>query len=444
MTQKNIFPPAKQSIKILSLVKKYIAKPNYSGLFGISVRKGKGCYFTDFDGFRYLDCMAGASVNCIGFGNSKIVKAYSQNAKKMHHSAFIYSPNMPAIQLAKKLIEITPGKFEKKVAFGLSGSDACDGAIKAMRRYTGIAGIIHFKNDYHGSTGLSMPASDFGHLNDKVFKKDNLFIELDYPKNQTQSNKVIEQIELAFVEKKAGGILLETIQGDAGVNMPPTGFLQSIAQLCKKYNTVFIADEVQSGMGRTGKWWAIEHQQVEPDIIVTGKALSGGYAPVSAIIGKTLILDTLNPAQHVFTYSGHAPSCAAALEVIKFIEKHNLLNNACQMGLYLTNGLNKLTLKYPSVITQVRSQGLMTGIEINIEKNHILGKILATRCVELGVYIGFFGVNAQVLRVEPPIIINKKDIDIIISVLDNVIDEYINGKTPEKTISNVKKYSMGL
>lgn len=436
--------PGKESQELLKQLNKVIANPNYSGLYGITIVKGKGCYIIDADENQYLDCLAAASTNGLGYGNREVVEAYTEAALEMQHSCFLYSPNKYALALAEKLIEITPGKFEKRVMFGLSGSDACDGAIKAVRRYTGSMGIIHFKNDYHGSTGLSMPASDFSNLNDGLFENNGLFIELVYPTNKSELQKTLIDIEHAFKTRKAGGILAEAIQGDNGVRIPLEGFFNKVEKLAKKYNAVLIIDEVQSGMGRTGKWWAIEHDNVIPDILVTAKGLSGGYAPVSAIIGREEVLNSLENGQHLFTYAGHAPSSAVALEVIDTIENKQLINENKRNGDRLISIFNKLQSKYSSIIIDVRGKGLMIGVEIDISIDKLAGKIFATRCVEKGLYVGYFGDAGQVIRIEPPYLITEKDILFIELVFSEVLEEMFSGNIPVETINNVKKYSVGL
>ncbi len=440
----SLFPPGKVSIDLLKRLKKVIANANYSGLYGISIKEGKGLYFTDYDGYTYLDCLAAASTNCLGYCYPGMADLYASVANTMQHSCFLYSPNEHALKLAEKLIEITPGTFPKKVMFGLSGSDSCDGAIKAARKYTKNLGIIHFKNDYHGSTGLSMPASDYSALNDGIFDSNNLFIELIYPKTSNDVLAVLSEIETILKEKRALSLIAETIQGDAGVQMVPSGFFVKLAALIKKYHGVLIIDEVQSGMGRTGKWWAIEHHQVIPDILVTAKSLSGGFAAISAVIGRADILDSLENGQHLFTYSGHAPAAAVALRVIQTIENENLIAKSSANGLLLKMKLEQLKQEFSAIIIDVRGIGLMIGVEINIKVDLLAGKVFATRCVEKGLYVGFFGVNGEVVRIEPPLIIENQEIDKIIQIIRDVACEMKNDQIPDITYENVKKYSIGI
>ena len=197
-------------------------------------------------------------------------------------------------------------------------------------------------------------------------------------------------------------------------------------------------------MGRTGKWWSFEHEGVVPDILVTAKGLSGGYAPISALIGREDVINSLEPGQQVFTYSGHPPSSAAALSVIEYIEKHDLIHNAERMGDYLISSFKKIRDRCGGVITDIRGRGLMTGIGINVSTDELAGKIFATRCMEQGLYVGFLGVNDDVVRIEPPLTISRQQADFIISVVGDTAREMQKGEIPKDTVDNVKKYSIGL
>lgn len=444
MSHSKVSIPGPNSQSNLTRVSENIAKPNYSGLFGISIERAEGCHIFDMDGNKYLDCISAASTNILGYGNIEVVQAYSNAALSMQHSLFAYSPNKHAVPLAEKLISLVPGKFDKRVMFGLSGSDACDGAIKAMRSYTKIKGIAHFKNDYHGSTGLSMPASDYASLNDGLFVPDAYFKELIFPKNEEEGQAVLGKIENWLQNGEIGGVLAEAIQGDAGIICAPKGFYEELIKLLHSFNAVLAIDEVQSGMGRTGLWWAIEHENIEPDLLITAKGLSGGYAPISAVIGRTEILNSLNNSQHVFTYSGHAPSAAAALVVLNEIEKHQYIEKNRKNGEFLIQSFENLKAKYPELIAEVRGKGLMLGIAVKIKEDSLLGKTLATRCVEKGLYVGFFGVKGNVIRIEPPFTLQEEDFNTIINILDEVFCEWVNNEIPLETYENVKKYSVGL
>ena len=204
---------------------------------------------------------------------------------------------------------------------------------------------------------------------------------------------------------------------------------------------VSIDDEVQSGMGRTGEWFACEHEGIIPDIVVMGKGLSAGYAPISAVVGRADVINSLNTASQVFTYMGHSPSTAAASKVIDIIESEDIIKNVAIVGAHLYKGLNEIANKYPENIIEVRGKGLMIAIDIDISKDPLAAKIFAYRCVEKGIYFGYLG--NKIIRVLPPLNISEKESDIIIKVVDEVVEEMHNGNIPGSTVEKVKKYTLG-
>ncbi|MCW5211978.1 aminotransferase class III-fold pyridoxal phosphate-dependent enzyme [Desulfobulbus sp. TB] len=442
--KENNIPPGPASQALFARMKECIGTPNYAGLYGIGIKSGLGSYIVDLDDNVYLDCLAGASANILGYNVGSISETYCQQAGTMHHSCFPYSFNNAAIELAEKLCTLTPGDFPKRVMLGLSGSDGNGGAIQAMRKFTGRLSIIHFKNAWHGSTGLSQSASCFGDKNVGILPKSKRFLELPYPTSQPAANKALDQVELWLKSGEVGGLIAEPIQGDSGIHLPASGFFFEVAQLLKRYNALLIIDEVQSGMGRTGTWWAIEQENVIPDLLVSAKGLSAGYAPISAVIGRADVINSLDSAQQVFTYSGHPPSSAAAHAVLNYIEANNLVQHNKETGQLLLAGLQTIKAKYPEVVLDVRGRGLMIGAEINRRLNRIAGKIFATRSMEKGVYFGYFGLNAEVIRIEPPFVIKTKEVEKILAVFEEVASEMQSNLIPEHTYENVHKYSQGI
>lgn len=439
-----ISPPGPNSIELLERMQKVIGRTNYSGLYGITLYRGNGVYITDVDGNTYLDCLTGASSNILGYSYDEVAKAYYNEAIKLQNSCLPYSPNMKAIELAEHLINLTPGNHPKKVLLGLSGSDSCEGAIEAMRKFTGKTAIIKFANAYHGSTGLSQQASGFRALNSGIYPASSDFINIDYPITKKQYILAIKEIRKHLKTGRVGGLIIEAIQGDAGIRVPCSGFIQKLSTLLSEYKALLIVDEVQSGMGRTGKWWAIEHENVVPDILVTAKGLSAGYAPISAVIGRKEIIDALEPAQHLFTFTGHSPSAAVALKVISILKNKDIINNSASIGVRLINNLKKVQSQYPHIIKNVRGRGLMIGMEINVDKDPLACKIFSMRCVEKGVYVGYFGDKQQVVRIQPPLILNAEEADIIANTLKEVAAEMANGKIPKSTKDKVEKFAIGL
>ena len=443
-------PPGQKSQDLLKRLKHSISRTNYVGLYGIALESGSGPYMKDVDGNTYLDCLAAASVNVLGYGQEEIAKSLYTVTSSMQNTGFIYSSNTHAVELAEKLISITPGDWPKRVMLGLSGSDSNGGAIEAMRRFTSRKGVIHFKNAYHGSTGLSQQASDFNMLNQGIYLKTPFFASVSFPTTSEEGDAALKKIEKLLYSGIYGGFIAEFFQGDAGVFLPPPGFFCKLKALLEKHQALLIVDEIQSGMGRTGKWWACEHEDIAPDIIVMGKGLGGGFLPISATVGRKEVLESLDPGQQVFTFTGHPTASLAASLVIDAIKERNLIKRASRVGALLKKKLKELQSCYPDIIIEVRGMGLMIGVEIDTsraffelipQKNAV---VFATRCVEKGIYVGYFGTKHQVVRIEPPLVIGDFEVFEIIRIMKEVCEEVKNGDIPKETIHNVKKYSVGL
>jgi len=439
-----VSPPGPKSLELLENVRKYIGRTNYAGLYGIGLKEGNGVYIVDLDGNTYIDCLTSASSNILGYSHDEIAKAYYESSLKIQQTAFIYSPNVAAVDFAKKIAEITPGTFPKKVLMGMSGSDSMDGAIEAVRKFTGKKGIISFNFAYHGSTGLSQSASDFRTLNEGIYDlNDKDFVKVLFPVTPEDGERTLRNIESILAFDKTAAVLVELIQGDVGTMVPTKGFFPKLREMLDKYKVLLVADEIQSGMGRTGTWWACDYEKIVPDIIVIGKGLAAGYSPVSAIIGRRDVLDALVPGTQVFSFTGHAPSMTAASKVIDTVKAENLVENARVIGDRLLKGLKDAEEKYPDVIVEARGRGLMIGIEINLAKDLLASKVFAFRCVEKGIYFGYIGDKQRVIRVLPPMILNEAECDTIIRVVHEISEEMHNNRIPKETLEKVQKYALG-
>ncbi len=438
-----ISPPGPRSLALLEEVKKYVGNSNYSGLYGVGLKDGNGVYISDVDDNVYIDCLTSASSTVLGYSRDEVAKAYYNTALKIQQTCFPYSPNNEAVEFAKKVYEISPGNFKKKILMGLTGSDSMCGAIEAARKFSGKMGIISFNFAYHGSTGLSQAASGFRSLNEGIYDlNDPDFIKVQFPVTAEQGEMVLRNIESVLAFGKTAAVVVEIIQGDGGTLLTPRGFFLRLREMLDKYKVLLIDDEIQSGMGRTGMWWACNHEGIVPDITVIGKGLCAGYAPVSAITGRAEVLDALPPAAHLFTFTGHAPSMSAASMVIDTIKNEKLVENARVIGARLLQGIKEAE-KYPDVIVEARGRGCMIGIEINLSKDLLASKIFAYRCLEKGIYFGYIGDKQRVIRVLPPIVLKADECDEIIRVVHETAQEMHNNKIPESTIEKVRKYAIG-
>jgi 4-aminobutyrate aminotransferase len=435
--------PGPLSQQMVSRAMDVIARAQYAGLFGIAVTSGNGAYLTDADGNTYLDFLAGASAVSVGYGRKEIIDVYAKTAAKIQHSCFPYSPNEEATDFANKLIDVTPGDFEKRILFGLSGSDGVDAAIKIARKFTSRPRVISFRGGYHGSTGFSLSANGFEGLQKGLFISEN-FVMADFPRTPEAAENSLDAIETLLKQDDVAVVLTECIQGDGGNVVPPSDFHQQLAELTHRYGSIFVVDEVQSGAGRSGEWWECQTYGVVPDIICTGKAITSGYIPMSACIANAEMAQTLDKAQHLFTYSGHPPSAAVGSKVFEIIENENLRENAKSRGEQLRVGLQKLVDKYPFA-KEVRGKGLHMGFEVfDDPTNTPLGGLFAFRCVEKGIYPGYFGSKNEVMRLHPPLIISEEEMAFAVDVLTSVVQEWADGNFPEETIQNYRTFGVGL
>lgn len=390
-------------------------------LYDQEIESGNGCYMINAEGKEFLDLFTGAAVSVQGYKNKGLLGAYSEACEKIQHTCVPYTMNPYTQILAEKLIEVTPGDFEKKVVFGVSGSDSVDGAIKAARKYTKKRGIISFRNSYHGSTGIAFQATHWNRLK-KGLSSNNDYHYAHFPDESDEEyvSKILADIEEVMNRFDIAGIVVEPIQGDAGIRVGNKVFLEKLFAMCAKKNVVFIVDEIQSGVGRTGKWWAIEHFGIVPDIIVTGKGLGAGYAPISALIGKKSIIDSLDKAQHVFTFSGHPPSCAVASKNLELIEKEDQIKGNFFKGKYFIEKIKEID---TSLIKQVRGIGFMIGIETE----ESLASLVGLKCLQKGLYVGYFGSSNEVIRIEPAFTLTKKQIDTAVDILAQSFKEIEKG-----------------
>lgn len=437
-------PPGPRSLALLERTKRAIGRTNYAGLYSICLAGGDGVHVQDLDGNVYLDCLAAASSNVLGYGRDEVARAYYEEASRIQHTCLVYSANEPCVRLAEALNRLMPADFPRKTILGLSGSDANEGAIEAARKYTGRSGIISFRRAYHGSNGLSQAASGYPAVNAGIYPAEDLnFIKTDFPVTVEDRDRTLRNIESVLAFGKVGAVMAECLQGDAGNLLPAEGFFPRLREMLGAYGVLLICDEVQSGMGRTGRWWSYMHEGIVPDMMVSAKGLTGGYAPVSTLTGRAEVLDSLEAVQHVFTYSGHPPSAAVACKTIEIIERDGLIANAQRVGDRLLAGLKDMEAKYPDVVVEARGRGLQIGVEIDISKNRYAGKIFAYRCVEKGLYPGYFGDKQKVLRMHPPLTLPEAQADVIIGTCHEVADEMHRGLIPAETEQKVQRYAQG-
>ena len=412
-----------------------VISPSYPRDYPFVMDYGKGAWLWDVDGNRFLDFMAGIAVNSTGHSHPEVVKAIQEQAEKfLHISSDFYHVKM--IEMAEKLDEIAPMQ-EKAVTFLTnSGTESVETAIKLARYHTGRSNFIGFTGGFHGRTmgAVTFTASKstyhrgFYPLMNGVthapFPNPYRPI-LDCKPGEDYGEAVVRYIEDQIFRQivpaeEVAGILVEPIQGEGGYIVPPPGFFPALRQLCDKYGILLIADEVQSGMGRTGKWWAIEHFGVEPDILTSAKGIASGV-PLGACIARKSIM-TWERGAHGNTYGGNPLSCAAGVKTIELIQRE-YLQNAAEVGQYTLDALQEIAMRHPS-IGDVRGIGLMIGVEFVKNKET---KEYAPELRDAVVHRGFerglllLGCSKSVIRIAPPLCISKTEIDQGLEIFEEAV-----------------------
>lgn len=366
---------------------------------------GEGPYVFDTDGKKYIDFLAGIAVNVLGHAHPKLVAAISEQAGKLIHCSNLYYTEAQAT-LAKTLVQLSG---LNKVFFGNSGAEANEGAIKLARKYGKTISadkfeIITASEGFHGRTLLTLTATAQPKYQKGYEPLPGGFRYVPYNDLAALT---------ALVSEKTCAVMLEPIQGEGGINTPDAEYLAQVRQLCDKYGALLIFDEIQTGIGRTGKMFAYQHSGIKPDIVTLAKGLGGGV-PIGAFIASDKVAAAFGAGDHGSTFGGNPLACAAANAVLGVIAEENLLENVMMVGQYLQAELNKLQLKYPQLITEVRGMGLMLGAKLTKP-----GRDIVNQCMEQGAIINCTA--GDVLRFVPPLNITKAHVDEVITILDKVL-----------------------
>ncbi|MFZ5818276.1 MAG: acetyl ornithine aminotransferase family protein [Chloroflexota bacterium] len=402
-----------------------VISPSYPRGYPFVMDHGKGSEVWDVDGNRFLDFMGGIAVVSTGHAHPEVVKAIQEQAEKfIHISSDFYHENW--IRLAEKLDEIAPFE-EQAVSFMTnSGTEAVETAIKLARYHTGRMNFIGFTGAFHGRTmGAVTFTASKPTYHSGFYPLMSGVVHAPYPNpyrpvlerkfgedyGETVVRYIGEQILGPILPPdEVAGILVESIQGEGGYIVPPEGFYPALRKLCDQHGILLIVDEVQSGMGRTGKWWAIEHFGVEPDMLTAAKGIASGM-PLGACVARKSVMDWERGA-HGNTYGGNPIACAASLATIDLIEKE-YLQNAATVGEYALDALHELQARHPS-IGDVRGRGLMIGVEfVQDRQTREPAKHLTERVVDLAFERGLLMLSCgkSVIRIAPPLSISKGEID---------------------------------
>lgn len=373
--------------------------------FPVTFVQGKGCRLYDDQGKEYLDALAGIAVDSLGHCHPNMVRAISEQAAKLIHVSNFYY-NQPQSEAAKKITEISG--FERAF-FCNSGVEANEGAIKLVRKYAHQKGkngkIFSFTNCFHGRSLTTIA------MGKRAYQEG--FDPMPEGFGQLSFNDISA---LEAIDNNTTAVFIEFIQGEGGVNPATPEFIEALKNKCEATDTLIVADEIQTGIGRTGKWFAFQHYNLIPDVITLAKGLGSGF-PIGAVLSSNEISSVFTPGSHSSTFGGNPLACTVALEVLNTIEKEDLVANADSCGTYLMNKLEEGLNKYKQV-EQVRGKGLMIGIVFKSQCSE-LGKILMKNGLLVSCTAG------NVIRIVPPLIINQSDADEVVTKMITSVDEWI-------------------
>lgn len=393
--------------EIIEMDKNYFMN-TYGSRTPVCFEYGKGINLWDTEGKKYYDFLAGIAVSALGHSHPKLVNAIKDQAEKLIHCSSLYYIEAQA-RLAKVLVE---NSCADKVFFANSGAEANEGAIKLARIYFGKKGrsdkfeIITLDKSFHGRTLATIAATG----QDKYQKP---YSPLTPSFSKVPIND-LEALEKEITESTCA-VMIEPIQGESGVNLTNIDYMKGVREICDKKGILLIFDEVQCGLGRTGKLFGYQHFGIEPDIFTLAKALGGGF-PIGALCAKDFVAQAFEPGDHGSTFGGSPLACAAGLAVMDVMLGEKLVENSEKMGNYLIEKLSSLSQKY-SFIIDVRGKGLMIGVQLSTEN---AGEI-KNKCFEKGYLIGTVGKN--IIRLLPPLIVTTQEIDSLIDVLDSILSE---------------------
>ena len=386
---------------------------NYLPVFNrykIVLDKGEGVYLYDVAGKKYIDFLAGIAVNVLGHNYKPLIDAISTQAAKVIHVSNLYYTE-PQANAAAKLVKLSG---LDRVFFANSGAEANEGAIKIARKFAkkfspDKVQIITAWDSFHGRTLATLTATGQPHYQEGLEPLPQGF---DY----VHFNDIDELEEK--ISDKTCAVMLETIQGEGGVYPPKGDYLKKVRQLCDKHNALLILDEIQAGIGRSGKFFAYEKYGVKPDIVTLAKGLAGGV-PIGAFICTEEVAKAFKPGDHGTTFGGNPLACAAANVVLDTVPQEKFLSNVEEVGKYFKQKLIELQEKFPEQIVDVRGEGLILGAELGKSKK--TGVEIVNACMERGAIINC--TVGKVLRFIPPLVITKSDVDEVVKILEEVLSE---------------------
>ena len=375
----------------------------------IAFKRGKGSFLFSVDGKKYLDFLSGIAVNTLGHSNPKLIKALNSQAKKVWHVSNSFEIPEGEI-LANKLASKT---FADKVIFVNSGAEANEAAIKIARRYFYSLGkpyknrILCIKNSFHGRTLANIFASGSKKMTEGFGPKVSGFDHFNYSDLKSLKKKIT---------RKTAAIFFETAMGESGIKVHSNKFLKEVRNICNKKKILLILDEVQCGIGRSGKFFAYEYSKVKPDIVPIAKGIGGGF-PIGAVLMTKKVSKCMTPGTHGSTYGGNPLAMVIGNAVMDEIFKKGFLRNVRINSKYFFQRLKLIKKKYPKIIDQIRGIGLLIGIKVNVDLSEFINKLTKNKLLTIRA-------AENVVRILPPLNVKKKEIDLALKIIDKVCSEY--------------------
>ena len=378
--------------------------------FPVTIERGQGAAVWDVQNRQYIDCMAGYGVALLGHRNRRVTDAIrAQIGKIITVHSSLYNP--PRERFRKMLVGLAPDGLEQ-VHLNNSGAESVEAAMKFAKKYTGRKKMIAMKGSYHGKS-LGALSITFG------------------PKYRRPFEPLIEGAEFVqfgnadalreSVDGDTAFVIVEPVQGESGINVAPDGFLQEARSICDRNGALLIFDEIQAGLGRTGRLWACQHWGVTPDILCLAKGIAGG-GPMGATLARPEIIGSMSKGEHSSTFGGNPLSCAAGIATLDALTLDGLVENSAAMGRMFAEGLHSLKERHPRMIREVRGRGLMIGVELKFEVRRVLERLIGR-----GVLMLYSGRN--ILRILPPLVISEEEAARVLEALDAVLAEELKSRT---------------
>ncbi|MDH5162012.1 4-aminobutyrate--2-oxoglutarate transaminase [Heyndrickxia oleronia] len=426
------------SKKLQDKREKFVARGVSTGNLNI-VAKASGSTIIDIDGKQWIDFAGAIGTLNVGHTHPKVTEAVKQQVEKFLHPGFNVMMYEGYINLAEKLCEITPGNFNKQAILLNSGAEAVENAVKIARRYTKRQAVVSFIRGFHGRTNMTMSMTSkvkpykfgFGPFAPEVYQAPYPYTyhKPDNVSEEAYIEQVIEEFKDFFISTVApenvACVVMEPIQGEGGFIIPPKKFVQAVYAFCQKHGIVFVADEIQTGFGRTGTLFAIEQFDVVPDLITVSKSLAAGL-PLSGVVGKTEIMSAAEPGELGGTYAGNPVACAAALAVIDVIQEENLLQKSEVVGQKIEAKLHELATKY-EFLGEIRRLGSMVAVEIVKDRDsktpdkEKTGKV-TKYANENGLLLLSAGIKGNVIRFLAPLVITDEELNNGLAILEKAFD----------------------